>query len=154
VRKNKSLHVLRKNSSALYVSDRLSKLNFFKSLIDRERNWTHFKLETDREIDTLLKVGTTICVHQKLETQCIRTLHCETHGRHKFQVISSLRPLIAPKNAMHSHFASLNSLEAWIYLQLASELRSTAFRCCLTHWRQRLYLQLTSGPRINDGSEN
>ena len=58
-----------------------SLVNFFNLL---SRLWDHGEiwhtcsssLETDREIDTLFKLGTTLCVpclHQKM--RCIRTLH-------------------------------------------------------------------------------
>ena len=66
-------------------------------------------------------------------------------------------PLLAPKNAMHSHFASLNSSKAHIYLQLDSGLRSTPLQMHFVppnSLETQLYLQLTSGPRTKVRTDN
>ena len=103
------------------------------------------------------------------------------HGEIRHTCASSLET-DAPKNAMHSHFVSLNSWEAQvylqsvslactkkcdafalnssearIYLQFVSGLRSTAFRMCFVppnSLETRIYLQLTSGPRMKARIDN
>ena len=63
----------------------------------------------------------------------------------------------APKNAMHSHFPSLNPSEARIYLQFVSRLCSPAFRMCFVppnSLETRIYLQLSSRPRMKARIDN